>query len=257
MSVSDLLWPDHEIGVFETLLILDGSPIELDAHLERLRDSVRDLFGEELPSGIAELVRSHACSLTTARLRLTVAPGADGALVAGVVTAAVDAGDLFPPWERAIALRPFVIPGGLGAYKWADRAGLAWTEANEEHGWLPLVLDVGGEVLEASRANVFAVEHGALLTPAADGRILPGVARARTIDAARSMGLDVREEALHVERVVAAGEAFLTGSVRGIEPVRSVGDAELGPPSSAVFALARELRRGWVDADAAPPSRAG
>ncbi|HEX8714680.1 MAG TPA: hypothetical protein VF706_03850, partial [Solirubrobacteraceae bacterium] len=67
-------------------------------------------------------------------------------------------------------------------------------------------------------------------------------------EAARALGLAVREESLGVDRLIAAGEAFLTGSVRGVEPVRSVGDAELGPPGDAVAALAAELRRMWMGA---------
>ncbi len=241
-----LLWPDHAIGVFETLLILDGKPIELEPHLERLGWSVRELFGAELPAGVRELVRERATPLPVGRLRLTVAPRDDGSLGMAAVTAVVNPDDLFPSWERAISLRPFVIPGGLGAHKWADRDGLAWTEAGEAKGALPLVLDTGEEVLEASRANVFAVEEGVLLTPPADGRILPGVARARAIETAGSLGLEVREVRLGVERMIAAGEAFLTGSVRGIEPVRSVGEAELGPPGEAVTELAAVMKRGWM-----------
>lgn len=249
--VSDALWPDRAIGVFETLLILDGAPVELDAHLERLRFSVHELFGGELPPGTRELVLDRAAAIAIGRLRLTVAPRSGGGLDAEAITAAVDPDDVFPSWERAIALRPFVIHGGLGAHKWADRAGLAWTESSELDGWLPLVLDAGEEVLEASRANVFAVEHAVLITPAADGRILPGVARARAIEAARTLGLELREEALSAERLIAAGEAFLTGSVRGIEPVRSVGDAELEAPGEAVAALAAEMKRSWIGSEAA------
>ncbi len=253
--MADLLWPDRAIGVFETLLILDGTPIELEGRLERLGWSVHELFGAELPAGVRELVQERSEPLSVGRLRLTVAPRGNGSLDASAVTAVVDPDDLFPSWERAIALRPFVIPGGLGAHKWADRAGLAWTEAGEADGWLPVVLDAGNEVLEASRANVFAVEDGELVTPAADGRILPGVSRARAIETARALGIGVREEPLGVDRLIAAGEAFLTGSVRGIEPVRSLGDAELGPPSAAVAELASELKRDWMELAGARSAR--
>lgn len=228
------------------MLVLDGSPVELDPHLRRLRASVHELFGAELPPGTRELVQERASSLPVGRLRLTVAPRDDGSLGTAAVTAKVDPEDLFPSWERAIALRPFVIPGGLGGHKWADRDGLAWTEASEAKGALPLVLDAGEEVLEASRANVFAVEDGALLTPVADGRILPGVARARAIEIAGPLGIEVREERLDIERVFAAGEAFLTGSVRGIEPVRAVGETALGPPGELLAELSSEMRRSWV-----------
>jgi para-aminobenzoate synthetase/4-amino-4-deoxychorismate lyase len=246
--VPDSLWPDRAIGVFETLLVLDGSPIELEAHLQRLSASVRELFAAELPEHARALVLENAAELSVGRLRLTAAPqpGRADALDLEVVSASVDPENVFPAWDRAIALRPFVIERGLGAHKWADRDGLAWTEATEPDGALPLVLDVGEEVLEASRANVFAVEGAALLTPPLDGRILPGVARARAIEAARSLGLEVHEQSLTAERLLAAREAFLTGSVRGIEPVATVSDVTFEPPGEALRAVTAEMRRRWV-----------
>jgi para-aminobenzoate synthetase/4-amino-4-deoxychorismate lyase len=233
------------------MLVLDGSPVELDPHLGRLSASLRALFGAELPPRTRELALERSAALQVGRLRLTVAPREDGTLGAAAVASRVDPEELFPSWERAMALRPLLIPGGLGEHKWADRARLAWTEAGEAKGALPLVLDSGEEVLEASRANVFAIEDGVLLTPAADGRILPGVTRARAIETAGSLGIEVREERLDVRRLLAAGKAFLTGSVRGIEPVRAVGEAELAPPGELLEELAAELRRGWSGVGAA------
>lgn len=226
--------------------MVDARPIELEAHLARLSSSVQELFGAGVPSGADALTLEHASPLSIGRLRLTVAPGTDGALAAEAVTASVDPGNVFPSWERAVALRPLVIHGGLGAHKWADREGLAWTESSEPDGGLPLVLDAGGEVLEASRANLFAVDGEILLTPPADGRILPGVARARAIDAARTLGIEVREQPLTVASVLEAGEVFLTGSVRGVEPVRALGETELSETGHTVAALAAEMKRIWI-----------
>jgi para-aminobenzoate synthetase/4-amino-4-deoxychorismate lyase len=254
--VSELLWPDQSIGIFETLLIVEGLPVELDGHLRRLEASARELFDGETPRGARELVLDRAAGIPLGRLRLTVTPEAKGALGLEVATAAVDPKSVFPSWELAVALRPFVVQGGLGAHKWADREGLAWTESTESDGSLPLVLDAGREVLEASRANVFAVDGDVLITPATDGRILPGVARARAIDAARSLGFEVRETALTLEQLTAVGEAFLTGSVRGIEPVRSVGNAPLRAPGATVSALASELKRLWIGEHAMGPRTA-
>jgi para-aminobenzoate synthetase/4-amino-4-deoxychorismate lyase len=227
------------------MLVLDGSPVELDAHLGRLSASLRALFGAELPPRTRELALERTSQLPVGRLRLTVAPREDGTLGAAAVAANVDPDDLFPSWERATALHPLLIPGGLGEHKWADRERLAWAEAGEGTGALPLVLDSGEEVLEASRANVFAVEDGVLLTPAADGRILPGVTRARAIETAGSLGIEVREQRLELARLIAAGEAFMTGSVRGIEPVLAVGEAEFAPPGDLIGELAAEIRRRW------------
>ena len=121
-------------------------------------------------------------------------------------------------------------------------------ESDEPEACLRLLLDVEEEVLEASRANVFAVEGELLITPATDGRILPGVTRASAIEAIGALGFELREEALTIERLIAAGEAFLTGAVRGIEPVRSIGEVELAPPGETVSAIADALKRAWLGA---------
>jgi para-aminobenzoate synthetase / 4-amino-4-deoxychorismate lyase len=253
--------PDRASGVFETLLVLDGAPVELDAHLARLRASVRSLFGAEPPGEIVRRALEASAALPFGRLRLTVAPAAGGASAAGVTPAAgvaasalvadvtahsVDSAQLFPPWERAVALDPLTIAGGLGAHKWVDRRRLATAASVAGSDRLPLVLDEREEVLELSRANVFAVEDGVLLTPAADGRILPGVGRARAIDIARALGVELREEPFDLSRLLAAGEAFVTGSVRGVEPVGTVGDAALAAPGEEARAVAAELRQRWI-----------
>jgi len=238
--------PDPAAGVFETMLVLDGAPVELERHMSRLSASVEELYGAALPAGARELVLEHARPLALGRLRLTVMPVEGIEVAAEVVTAPVAEANVFPGWERAIELRPFLVPGGLGPHKWADRAGVAAMESEAGEGALPLLVDAGGQVLEGSRANVFALEGEILLTPRTDGRILPGVARARAIEAARSLGLDVREQDLPLERLAAAPEAFLTGSVRGVEPVRSVEQARFQEPGEAACAIAAAIRRQWT-----------
>jgi para-aminobenzoate synthetase / 4-amino-4-deoxychorismate lyase len=238
--------PDPAQGVFETLLVVDGRPVEVDAHLARLRASVGELFGAEPPAGATETVRARAAGLDLARLRVTLAPGHEGALAADVHTAALEPQTIFPSWEDATQLRTFLVAGGVGAHKWADRTGLLQLEAGVPRGCVPLILDAGGVVLEASRSNVFAVEGGVLLTPRCDGRILPGVARARVIAAAAALGIEVREVELTLEVLKASGEAFLTNALRGVEPVASVDAVRLGPAGQAVREIAASIRRDWI-----------
>ena len=111
------------------------------------------------------------------------------------------------------------VPGGLGAHKWRDRRLLDALSARVAPA-VPLLVDLDGLVLEASRASVFAVTRRHALTPPLDGRILPGVTRADVLAAADALGLDVREDELPLEHLEAADEVFLTGALRGVEPVR-------------------------------------
>jgi para-aminobenzoate synthetase / 4-amino-4-deoxychorismate lyase len=236
---------DPTRGLFETLLVLDGQAVEVDAHVDRITTSLAALFGAELPAGARSLIATRARALRHGRLRLTAVPTEVGPVEIAVSAAEVDEAEVFPPAERGIALRSFVAEGGLGAHKWADRRLLESFAANADDAEVPLLVDVGEEVLEAARGSVFLADGNSLTTPPADGRILPGIARRRALEAARAAGLEVKEERLRLDDLW-AGEVFLAGSVRGIEPVRRLDGRELPQLGSVSEQVAAALRRRWL-----------
>ena len=239
--------PNPERGVFETFLVVEGKLIELDAHLARLGASVAVLFGATLTGDTREAVEERARGIDLGRLRVTLAPaGREGELTTEIVTAEVDPGLVFPSPERAVIAHSALVEGGLGLHKWADRDLIAEAESKLGAGEVPLIVDRGGVVLEASRANVFAIRGETLVTPPADGRLLPGIARRRVMEAADACGLLPHETTLTIGDLIAADEVLLAGSVRGVEPVRAIDGAELGQPSSAGARVGAELRRGWM-----------
>lgn len=232
--------PDLSQGVFETLLVVDGEPVELDAHLERMAASVEALFGEPLPAATGDIARERAAGLRLGRLRLNVAP-APGGLVCEAVAEPVDPSLHFPDRQHGAALVGFRLPEGLGRHKWVDRSRLPEPPA----GTLLLLLDADDSVLEAGRANVFLATDGALATPPLDGRILAGVTRAVVIELARKEGLEMQERRIGRDELLDADEVFLTGSVRGIEPARSLDGTDLGVHDGVSRTLADRLRRRW------------
>ncbi len=238
------LTPDPQRGVFETMLVLDGEPVELDAHLKRLAGSLMTLYGEDLPSDMADQVREGAGDVSHGKLRITIAPSM-ARLEMRIATAPVDPATVFPGPAKGVALRSFTVEGGLGMHKWADRRLLEGAESDLAPGELSLLVDRDGAALEASRASLFAVGDGWLTTPPADGRILPGIARRRTIETARSAGIEVREESQPLQSL-SGREVFLVGSVRGIEPVLTLDGAALPPPGTLSAQVAAGLRRRWL-----------
>ena len=234
--------PDPAAGVFETTLVSGGRAVAVEAHLERLAASLSALYGMELPAGAERLIAEGAEGMTLGRLRLTVAPGAEPT----VVTAPVEEDAVFPAWERAVELAPIVVSGGIGPHKWADRRLLGAAEADLTPA-VPLVVDADGAVLEGSRGSLFLVSGGALVTPPADGRLLPGITRAQAIAAAGTLGIELREETVGVEALGAADEVFLTGAVRGVEPVRACAGVGEWDSGRVTAQLGAELRRLWLD----------
>jgi para-aminobenzoate synthetase / 4-amino-4-deoxychorismate lyase len=205
--------PDPALGVFETLLVRGGAPLDARAHLARLERSVSALYDQELPQDLHErLTAAAAAAAPLARLRVVAAPSP--AAPGSVALVEIEAEPLAAePEPDAVTLAPALLPGGLGAHKWLDRRLL--DELADRLDAVPLLLDLDGDVLEAAYANLFIVEGTHLITPSLDGRQLPGTVRARVLALHPA-----REERLSLDRVAAADELLLASSVRGIHPAR-------------------------------------
>ena len=99
-----------------------------------------------------------------------------------------------------------------------------------------LITDETGEILETDRANVFAVIDGVLLTPPADGRLLPGTTRAAVMRAAHAHGIKVGQKPLTLDELASATEVFVTNAVVGVLPVTAVDGCPASWPPGQVTA---------------------
>jgi para-aminobenzoate synthetase / 4-amino-4-deoxychorismate lyase len=228
--------PDPALGVFSTMLVRDGEAVDLPAHLGRLRESVRELYGVDLPGSVDSRVLAAAAPHRLARLRL---------LVGDAAVAEVEVHPLAgPPPAGPVPLAPVTLPGGLGAHKWHDRRLLA--ELERRLGAVPLLIDLDGDVLEAAHANVWIVEADALITPPLDGRLLPGTVRTRLL-AEPPGGLRAREEPIPFERLAGADEIVLSSSLRGVHPATLPGAKatrfQTGEPDPRTPVVAGSARR--------------
>jgi branched-subunit amino acid aminotransferase/4-amino-4-deoxychorismate lyase len=227
------------------MLVVDGQPVELDPHLAQLRESVRALYGVALPAGAAGLVVEEARGHELGRVRLSVAVAADGVPRLDALARPVERAAVLP--EDALDLHSATVIGWHGAHKWADRRLLDQLDAAAAPAGA-LLVEHDDRVLETTRANVFALgDDGVLRTPLTNGAILPGVTRAHAIAIARNAGVEVREEPLRIDALHAAQEVFVTGSVRGVESVRSLDGAPVGGGRDVAGAVADALFRRWLE----------
>jgi para-aminobenzoate synthetase/4-amino-4-deoxychorismate lyase len=204
--------PDPTRGVFTTVLVRNRTPVLAEAHVERLRESAAGVLGRRLDRSalLCQIRESAANAEGEGRLRLTVT--AHGHVESDLRPVEPVAG----PWELA----PASLAGGFGAHKWADRNLLTRLfPATASDRTDVLLLDTDGTLLETSRANLFLVFDDGVHTPRADGRILPGIARASVLGLLRRRGIPVYEHDLHLTDLTSAAEAFVTNAVRGVVPV--------------------------------------
>lgn len=116
-------------------------------------------------------------------------------------------------------------------YHWNDMT-MGLLAALDAGGDTVLLTDGAGNVVEGPGFNVFAVQHGRLVTP--ERGVLEGITRRTVIEIAQSQGIPVELRALAAAELRTADEAFLSTSGGGVLPVtrvdgRPVGSGQPGP----------------------------
>jgi branched-chain amino acid aminotransferase len=84
-----------------------------------------------------------------------------------------------------------------------------------------LLIKPNGEILETTRANIFLVSQGKIITPPL-GEILPGIVRNWIIKTASTLGISVEERKITLEDIQEAEEIFATNSLIGLVPVAKI-----------------------------------
>ena len=205
--------PDPALGLLETILVRDGVAHALDEHLGRLARSASVLYGVEVP---ADLRARIAAIGGDGALRVVLAPDGTATFAARPIAARVAPGRLVP----------YVLPGGLGAHKWADRRLADALTADAGPGAEPILVDADGAVLEATWASLLLREGERWITPPADGRLLPGTRRARRLAAGAV------EEPVDLARLDAADEVLLVSALRAVGgPGLARTSRRQGPPA--------------------------
>lgn len=199
--------PDPRAGVRATLRAEDGRASHVAEHIGRLEASTKTLYGVTAPDDLRRRIRDvAAATLDPQRISVTITPSGE----AEITAITIDAGD------DPVRLTPVCVPGGIGAHKWADRRMLVALEAAfAPHE--PLLCDLDGVVLEASRWAVAAELDGRLVTPPADGRILPSLGVAVLHEAIRP-----EPHPLTLDDLARASAVYVINAVRGMVPVAGI-----------------------------------
>lgn len=105
---------------------------------------------------------------------------------------------------------------------------LALSAARRRGAYEALMLDLHGQLCEGASSNFFAVIGGRLCTPPRSAGILAGITRGVLLKLASGHGIPVSEEPLSLVDALAAEEAMITSSIRGVMPVTAIDKHPIG-----------------------------
>jgi len=232
-------------GVFRTLRLRSGRPVWIEDQLERLAadarrlgiDPPRDALWQADLAALAERMPDAAV-----RLSLTRGVSARGYLPAADAlprriavasplpdeSAGVDAhGIRMRVCELRLGWQP-----ALAGIKHLNRlenvlARMEWRDPAIHEG---VLLDTAGHVVSAVSGNLFILRAGELVTPILDRCGVAGVARARLMRIAPTLGYPVREARFSLEELLAADAVLVSNSLIRLRWVAACGERRWSRP---------------------------
>jgi branched-subunit amino acid aminotransferase/4-amino-4-deoxychorismate lyase len=222
-------------AVYESLKVLEGVPLFVEEHLDRLFESARvlRLVHSFTRGAIAESFRQLASAneLAAATLRMLLVGGEEPELFAYATELPVYPEEYYRSGAQAISYR------GERVFPRAKSSSLllnyvAGREASERGALEALLVDRKGRALEGTRSNLFAVRGGELVTAGED--VLSGVTRKHILDSFEESGGRIRYEKLALEELLTGRceEVFISSTSMGAMPLRSIDGRNILPEQS-------------------------
>jgi branched-chain amino acid aminotransferase len=254
-------------GVWEGLRVLEGQPLFLDAHLDRLHEGAKAIMLDigidraALAAAIDETLAANGMQAASGvHIRLMVTRGVkrtpyqDPRVTVGPATVVI-----IPEYktasletaQRGISLFTVHVRRGFPDVqdpKLNSHSKLncitaciqAYTAGADEG----LMLDPHGFVATCNSTHFFIVRKGEVWTSTGD-YCLGGITRANVIALCRQAGIPVFERNFSLTDVYGADEAFVTGTFAGVVPVHTIDGRRIhdvrGPMVERLQGLYRQL----------------
>lgn len=224
-------------GVFDLMRTLNGKPLFLRQHIQRLEESAR-CIGIELPWSYQKLIdivldTLHRNAFKESNIRIVVTGGSSPDFITPqgkprLLVLVTRAPSLPEAWYTdGVKIITFFSERSIPGAKSIDyvAATIALKQARDQGAIEAVYVDHKGHVLEGTTSNIFALINGTLITPGKG--ILSGITRKAVLDlAAKILPVDIRD--LNLDELTSADEVFITGTNKMIVPVVQVDRSSIG-----------------------------
>jgi branched-subunit amino acid aminotransferase/4-amino-4-deoxychorismate lyase len=236
---SDSDYPEK--SVYTSIRTYGKKPFRLEEHLRRLQESAR-LEGFELPQTVDQ-IRMWVLEL--------LAKNHSGEkfikIIATTKNIVINSRELVHDGEIykgvRVVTKPVVRDNVKAKYSHVEAQTKAYQEAFEEKAYEALLLNQEKNVItEGSRSNVLWIKDGVLYWC---NEALSGITQAEVKKLAEKANIPVKESSLHVDELETIDELFLTQTSKGIVPITSVNEKNIGDGN--VGTLTQRLMRAFAE----------
>lgn len=262
----------HGVGLFETMLACNGIVYQLNAHMQRLAKSAKDLrladninieaLAEAVNLVVTESALDHArvrLTLTGGDLNLLQSKGSTNTTPTILIVAQPATKyprELFENGTAAIIaddrLNPFDTSTGHKTLNYWSRLQTL-QQAASRNASEAIMFSITNHVMSGAVSSLFIVKENKLYTPIARGEepdggirspVLPGITRSVIITLAEKINTHTSIQMLDINDLLQADEVFLTNSSWGVLPVVRIENEQISTAKPGTITL--KLRQMWL-----------
>nr|WP_317086168.1 aminotransferase class IV [Clostridium neonatale] len=224
--------------VYEVLRVIDGKPLFLEDHLERMKNSF-DLINEEfllkndeIKEKIKNLINKENKLCGNIKITYSIT---EKKLNIFFKQYSYPTDEIYDNGVKAILYFGERENPNAKIVNDNFRSGVN-KEIENNNAYEAILIDRNGFITEGSRSNIFMIKNNVILTSPTKA-VLPGVTRKKVLELANQLNLKVEEQEYNYKKINELDGMFISGTSPKILPIYLVNDVKLDEKNSIILKL--------------------
>ena len=214
-------------SIYEVIRVIEGVPLFLEKHLERLTNSVKisdltlSLSASDIKRNILKLIEINEAFEGNIKIVFNYVND-DSRFIAYFINHSYPTNEQY---KNGVTTMLFYGERNNPNAKVInfDFRNAVDREIKEKNVYEAILIDNKGNVTEGSKSNIFMVKGNVVITAPIDA-VLPGITRQSIIDVCSDLHIEVKEENVSVKELLAMDGIFISGTSPKVLPVNEIYD---------------------------------
>lgn len=213
-------------ALYEVIRIIDGIPLYLEKHLERLRNTAKLeadklwLTIDEIKLSMEKLIEIN--KVKEGNIKMVFNFNQNNNFLVYFVKHSYPTEHMYSEGVKTILYHGERNNPNAKVID-MDFRNKVTDEINKNKAFEAILVDRNGHITEGSKSNIFMIQGNEVITSPCD-KVLPGVTRAMIIDVCNNIGIKVREEKFHYNNINKLDALFISGTSPKVLPIKQVGE---------------------------------
>jgi branched-chain amino acid aminotransferase len=232
--------------IYEVIRVIDGIPLFLEDHLERMRKSGElvgvniNRLGKDIEKDLMKLIEANGIKNLNVKLLCADIEGKGQVFLAYFIKSFYPPDEYYRDGIHTILFHHERENPNAKVLKSSFKEEVA-NKLEENNAFEALLVNKDGYITEGSRSNMFFVKEKKIYT-APKGAVLLGITRQHIMGVCKELNIEVVEENIHVDDLQTLNGAFMSGTSVNVLPISTIDNIKLDSVNNHII---RKVANGY------------